>query len=230
MLTVKQKNLLTYISDKISKDGVAPSYDEMREAVGLKSKSGIHRLVAALEERAFIRRLPHRARAIEVIRLPEDLTRSREERLAAHNSRGAITNLADETEQADGNHTISLPLYGKIAAGTPIEALSDYSKNVDVSPNMLGNGDHYALEVSGDSMIESGILDGDTVIIRRAEQANNGDIVVALVDGEEATLKTFQNMGAEIALKPSNIDYETQYFAPSRVRIQGHLVGLLRHY
>lgn len=229
MLTKKQHQLLTFIHDRMQRDGVAPSFDEMKLALDLKSKSGIHRLITALEERGFLRRLPHRARALEVVKLPENASSpaddTNETNVIAGNFGRPGVSLASESDDA-----VQLPLYGKIAAGMPIEALQDPSTHIGVPPSMLGNGEHYALTIEGDSMIDAGILDGDTVIIQESNRAENGTIVVALVDEEEATLKRFRRKGETIALEPANPDYETRIFGPDRVRVQGKLVGLLRRY
>ncbi|MDG1707537.1 MAG: transcriptional repressor LexA [Emcibacteraceae bacterium] len=222
MLTKKQHTLLMLIHDRLQKDGVAPSFEEMKVALELKSKSGIHRLINALEERGFIRRLPNRARALEVIKLPED-----EETVSSPNNLFKPDFGANAKDVAPD--TIEIPLHGKIAAGTPIEALEQF-ENIGVPAAMLGGGSYYALDVDGDSMLEAGILDGDRVVIERCENANNGQIVVALVNEEEATLKTLQKRGPDIALEPSNRDFETQVYPANRVRIQGRLVGLLRQY
>lgn len=230
MLTKKQHQLLLFIHERTNADGVAPSFDEMKEALSLKSKSGIHRLIMALEERGFLRRLPNRARALEVVKLPES---------AAERGAGFAPNvIAGDFSGAmsgasNGNtaqETVDLPLYGKIAAGTPIEALRDPSEQIGVPGGMLGGGDHYALTIEGDSMIDAGILDGDTVVIKKCDTAENGSIVVALVDNEEATLKRLRRKGASVALEPANQDYETRIFGPDRVKVQGRLVGLLRNY
>ena len=220
MLTKKQHTLLMLIHERLQQDGVAPSFEEMKVALELKSKSGIHRLINALEERGFLRRLPNRARALEIIRLPED-----------EDTSPAPNNLfkPDFGAASVDPNTIEIPLHGKIAAGTPIEALESY-ENIGVPAGMLGTGSYYALDVDGDSMMEAGILDGDRVVIERCENANNGSIVVALVNEEEATLKTLQKRGPDIALEPSNSDFETQVYPANRVRIQGRLVGLLRQY
>lgn len=220
MLTKKQHTLLMLIHDRLKEDGVAPSFEEMKVALELKSKSGIHRLINALEERGFIRRLPNRARALEVIKLPED-----EEPEGANIFK---PDFSARSHDVDPN-TVEIPLHGKIAAGTPIEALEQY-ENIGVPAHMLGGGSYYALDVDGDSMMEAGILDGDRVVIERCDSANNGQIVVALVDEEEATLKTLQKRGPDVALEPSNSDFETQVFPANRVRIQGRLVGLIREY
>ncbi|RED53283.1 transcriptional repressor LexA [Aestuariispira insulae] len=231
MLTRKQYDLLMFVHDRLQKSGVSPSFDEMKEALDLKSKSGIHRLITSLEERGFIRRLPHRARALEVLKLPKNTT---PEELPVRN-RKVETLMKDDLAgmpiplHTPGSH-IQLPLYGRIAAGTPIEALRDHSNQVDVPASLLGRGDHYALEVDGDSMVEAGILDGDTIIVKKAETAHNGDIVVALVNGEEVTLKKFRRNGKSIALEPANEKYQTQVYSADQVNVQGHLVGLLRKY
>ncbi|HBU98166.1 MULTISPECIES: transcriptional repressor LexA [Thalassospira] len=235
MLTRKQYELLVYIDNYLRDRGISPSFDEMKEALDLKSKSGIHRLITGLEERGFIRRLAHRARALEVLRLPENSDDD------APETPNNVTSLASArktphrpttvpTAFSDNSDAISLPLYGRIAAGTPIEALRDQSTMVQVPAALLGAGDHYALEVSGDSMIEAGILDGDTVLIQRCEQAHDGTIVVALVDDSEATLKRLKRGRGEVMLEPANARYETRSLSPDRVRIQGRLVGLLRQY
>jgi repressor LexA len=235
MLTRKQNELLLYINRHLTEKGVAPSFDEMKEALGLKSKSGIHRLITGLEERGFIRRLPHKARALEVLRLPEDLgIGGRKSEGAGRfspnviqgNFGGAITGATVATEVP----AVQLPLYGRIAAGTPIEALRDHSRTIDVPGSLLGRGEHYALEVEGDSMINAGILDGDTGIIERCDNADTGAIVVALVDNTEVTLKRLRRKGDSIALEPANPAYETRIFGPDRVQIQGRLVGLLRRF
>ena len=239
MLTRKQHELLLFIHGRLSDSGVSPSFDEMKDALNLRSKSGIHRLITGLEERGFIRRLPHRARALEVVRLPEgmDATAS-----GARPPRGKFRpNVikGDFSGALAGRETppapaaaeiVQLPLYGRIAAGTPIEALRDNSNLVDVPASMLAGGDHYALEVAGDSMVEAGILDGDTVVIKRCDTADNGAIVVALVDANEATLKRLRRKGNTIALEPANPAYETRIFGADRVRVQGRLVGLIRKY
>ena len=225
MLTAKQKELLLLIRDRLAEDGVPPSFDEMKTALGLRSKSGIHRLITGLEERGFIRRLPHRARALEIIKLPENI-----EKAAKSIKRAASRVVAAMTD------TVSLPLYGRIAAGTPIEALRDPSAQIDVPAGLLASrkgaasGDHYALEVAGDSMIEAGIMDGDHVLIRKSDTADNGAIVVALVDDNEATLKYLERRNGQIALVPANARYETRMFDPARVKVQGQLVGLIRRY
>ncbi len=214
MLTAKQRELLLFIDDRLKQDGVSPSFDEMREALDLKSKSGVHRLISALEERGFIRRLPNRARALEVLKLPE--------------ARGSVTPIRTAVP-APANDTMEIPLHGKIAAGTPIEALQG-TETFAVPAALLGPGDHYALEVSGDSMVEEGILDGDFALIRKVDTARDGEIVVALIDNEEATLKTFRREGNMIRLDPANRHYEPQRYDPRRVQIQGRLAGLIRRY
>lgn len=220
MLTKKQHTLLMLIHERLQEDGVAPSFEEMKVALELKSKSGIHRLINALEERGFIRRLPNRARALEVIKLPED-----EEASAGNIFKPEFGGRSNDPDP----NTVDIPLHGKIAAGTPIEALEQY-ENIGVPAHMLGTGSYYALDVDGDSMLEAGILDGDRVVIERCDSASSGSIVVALVDEEEATLKTLQKRGPDVALEPSNRDFETQVYPANRVRIQGRLVGLLRQY
>ena len=233
MLTRKQHQLLTCIDDHLNSNGVPPSYDEMKDALGLKSKSGIHRLITALEERGFIRRLPHKARALEVLKKPQNMIddlpdKGSFEPRVVDGTFGQPANTGDNTEP--GEESVGLPFYGKIAAGTPIEALRDSSRSFDVPPGMLGRGDHYALEIEGDSMIEAGILDGDVVLIKRTDTADNGEIVVALVEGHEATLKRLRRKGASIALEPANAAHETRIFGPDQVRVQGRLVGLVRKY
>lgn len=238
MLTRKQYELLIFIDQRLKANGVSPSFDEMKEALDLKSKSGIHRLITGLEERGFIRRLPHRARAIEVLKLPENIGEPSEGASAApppkfspNVIRGDFKTALPGAAIGVAADAIDLPLYGKIAAGTPIEALRDHSNTVSVPSTLLGSGgDHYALTVEGDSMVEAGILDGDVVILRRCDTAENGSIVVALVDENEATLKRLRRKGASIALEPANQKYETRIFGPDRVRVQGRLVGLLRRY
>jgi len=235
MLTRKQHELLLFINERLSQGGVSPSFDEMKDALNLKSKSGIHRLITGLEERGFIRRLPHRARALEVLRLPEGLEartsgRPPRARFQPNVIKGDFSAALPGREVMAAAETVQLPLYGRIAAGTPIEALRDNSNYVDVPATMLAPGDHYALEVAGDSMIEAGILDGDTVVIQRCETAENGTIVVALVDDGEVTLKRLRRKGNTIALEPANTAYETRIFGADRVRVQGKLVGLFRKY
>ncbi|VAW05086.1 SOS-response repressor and protease LexA [hydrothermal vent metagenome] len=221
MLTNKQRDLLLFIHGKLQEDGVAPSFDEMKDALNLKSKSGIHRLIGALEERQFIRRLPNRARALEILRLPDS-----EENTAPDNL--FKPDFGHKAVATDPN-MVDIPLHGRIAAGTPIEALEQY-ENIPVPASMVGFGSHYALEIDGDSMMEAGILDGDTIVVQRCDSAENGTIVVALINEEEATLKTLYKKGPDVALEPANRDFETQTYPANRVRIQGRLVGLLRQY
>ena len=216
MLTAKQRELLIFIQQRLGESGISPSFDEMREALDLKSKSGVHRLISALEERGFIRRLPNRARALEVVKMPET-------RPAA-----SVTQLRPATP-APANDSIEIPLYGKIAAGTPIEALQG-TESFAVPAALLGPGEHYALEVSGDSRVEEGILDGDFALIRKVDTAHDGEIGVALVNNEEATLKTFRREGSMIRLDPANRHYEPQRYRPDQVQIQGRLAGLVRRY
>lgn len=225
MLTQRQHQLLLYIHGYLRDHGVPPSFEEMRAALGLKSKSGIHRLITGLQERGYIRRLPYRARALEVTRLPN----------GAHVDPGAsaaetnIVQFGHRPERPDDGMA-RLPLYGRIAAGTPIEALRDHTTQVLVPPHLLNNGDHYALEVVGDSMIEAGIQDGDVVVLERTDVADNGDIVVALIDDAEVTLKRLRCKGQTVALEAANPQYETRIFGPNRVRVQGRLCGLMRRY
>ncbi|MDP1618514.1 transcriptional repressor LexA [Phenylobacterium sp.] len=230
MLTRKQHELLMFIHERIKETGVSPSFDEMKEALDLASKSGIHRLITALEERGFLRRLPHRARALEVVKLPQQAT-------AAAPPKGRQAFRPQLVEPGDGpsapaaaNDTRELSVLGKIAAGTPIEAIQQERDRIHVPESMLGAGEHFVLEVQGDSMINAGILDGDYVVIRRADSANSGDIVVALVMGEEATLKRLRRKGASVALEAANPAYETRIFGPDQVAVQGRLVGLIRRY
>jgi len=239
MLTRKQYELLRFIESRLGEDGVSPSFDEMKEALGLKSKSGIHRLITALVERGFIRRLPHRARALEILKLPEDVQPSHSPAQQTQQAVQELTNVVSghfmktspvEELSSDSHQLSQLPMYGRIAAGTAIEALSDPSGMIDVPPSMLGMGEHYALEVDGDSMIDAGIHDGDTVIISRCDNAENGTIVVALVDDSEVTLKRLRRKGDSIALEPANTAYETRICGPDQVKVQGRLVGLLRNY
>ncbi|QLF70390.1 transcriptional repressor LexA [Peteryoungia desertarenae] len=236
MLTRKQQELLLFIHERMKESGVPPSFDEMKDALDLASKSGIHRLITALEERGFIRRLPNRARALEVIKLPEAYTPSLQPRRGfspevIEGSLGKAPPAPTLKRPAeDMSSSVSVPVMGRIAAGVPISAIQNNTHDINVPAEMLGSGDHYALEVRGDSMIEAGILDGDTVVIRNATTANPGDIVVALVDDEEATLKRFRRRGASIALEAANPAYETRIFGPDRVKIQGKLVGLIRRY
>ena len=235
MLTRKQHELLLFIHLRLSGTGVSPSFDEMKDALKLKSKSGIHRLITGLEERGFIRRLPHRARALEILRMPENAERTAEGAspgtgFAPKVIQGNFGASLPGAQVAQTSESMQLPLYGRIAAGTPIEALRDEEDFVDVPATILRKGEHYALEVDGDSMIDVGILDGDTVVIQRADTAENGSIVVALIDGREVTLKRIRRKGGAIALEPANKNYETRIFPPERVKIQGQLVGLLRRY
>ncbi|MFN3778176.1 MAG: transcriptional repressor LexA [Brevundimonas aurantiaca] len=231
MLTRKQHELLMFIHERIQETGVSPSFDEMKEALDLASKSGIHRLITALEERGFIRRLAHRARALEVTKLPEQATAGAPRGRAGFKPdviEGGGARPVAATSAA--NDTRELPLLGKIAAGTPIAAIQQEQERLPVPESMLGKGDHYILEIEGDSMIEAGILNGDLVVIRRGDTANNGEIVVALVEGEEATLKRLRRKGGSIALEPANRAYETRIFGPDQVEVQGKLVGLMRRY
>ena len=225
MLTRKQHELLLFIHKRLSADGVSPSFDEMKEALGLASKSGVHRLVSALEERGFIRRLAHRARALEVLKLPGG---QNPETPAGDN---VVTgNFGRAPEPSDAEAGIEVPVLGRIAAGVPIEAIQHETDRLSVPAAMIAGGEHFALEVNGDSMIEKGILDGDLVVIKRADTANTGDIVVALVHDEEATLKTLRKKGGSIALEAANPAYETRIFGPGEVKVQGRLVGLIRRY
>jgi repressor LexA len=232
MLTRKQFELLRFINERLKESGVPPSFDEMKDALDLRSKSGIHRLITALEERGFIRRLPNRARAIEVIKLPDSVTNGVGRRgftpSVIEGDLGRVrANIGDEE---NSGRPISIPVMGRIAAGTPIEAIQSRSHTIQVPPDLLSTGEHFALEVRGDSMIEAGILDGDTVLIKKGDGADTGDIVVALIDDEEATLKRFRRRGASIALEPANSAYEVRILPPNRVRVQGKLVGLFRRY
>ena len=233
MLTKKQLELLTFLKNHLNKNDVAPSFDEMKDALNLKSKSGIHRLVSALEERGFIRRLPNRARAIEIIKTTaiEPSIKSVTETLPRRQlSPNVIPGNFPRAIRSEDNQIIALPLYGKIAAGDPIEAINDLSQNIAVPNNLLGEGDHYALQVEGDSMVEAGIFDGDTAIIKKCENAENGTIVVALVENEEVTLKKLRKRNNSIALEPANPQYETRIFGPDQVKLQGKLVGIIRKY
>ncbi len=234
MLTQKQKQLLVFIHGRMQEAGVPPSFDEMKDALDLKSKSGIHRLITALVERGFIRRLPHRARAIEVIKLPDDAANVAIP-AASHSGfkpsviEGSKTSAPPVHLQAAANAT-TVPMMGRIAAGVPISAIQDHTQDVACPPDLLGKGEHFALEVNGDSMIEAGIHDGDTVVIQRCNSADNGDIVVALVEKEEATLKRLRKKGSTVALEAANPAYETRIFGPDQVEVQGRLVGLIRRY
>ena len=233
MLTRKQSELLRLINDRLQETGVPPSFDEMKDALELKSKSGIHRLILALEERGFIRRLPNRARALEVIRMPESASptaRPGRQRFNPSVVEGGLGKSAPRQVDEDEIRSVTIPVMGRIAAGTPISALQQQSHSINVSPEFLSHGEHFALEVRGDSMIEAGIFDGDTVIVRKQESADSGDIVVALIDEEEATLKRLRRRGTSIALEAANPAYETRLLGPNRVRIQGKLVSLLRRY
>ncbi len=244
MLTRKQQELLLFINDRLKQGGVSPSFDEMKTALGLKSKSGIHRLITGLSERGFIRRLAHRARALEVIRMPDGIPVAvaafpetlpsagvaASSKFQPNVIKGNFSGALPGREVANSVESVALPLYGRIAAGMPIEALRDHCTNIDVPASLLSGGEHYALEVAGDSMIDAGILDGDTVIIRRCEHADSGAIVVALVDALEVTLKRLRRKGQAIALEPANPAYETRIFGTDRVKIQGRLVGLIRQY
>ena len=238
MLTRKQHELLLFIHERLKEAGVPPSFDEMKDALDLKSKSGIHRLITALEERGFIRRLPNRARALEIVKLPDSVAPG----LAAPRAQGfspsVIEGSRGKVEQqpapapvpSSEDESVAIPVMGRIAAGVPIEAIQSHSHTVTMPADLLGGGEHYALEVRGDSMIDAGILDGDTVVIRKSDSADSGDIVVALIDDEEATLKRLRKKGASIALEAANPAYETRIFGPGRVRIQGKLVSLFRRY
>ena len=236
MLTKKQSELLRFINERLKEDGVPPSFDEMKEALDLRSKSGIHRLIMALEERGFIRRLPNRARALEVLRLPESSTPSPGARggkfspSVIEGDLGRVRQTNTIPLPGDDSGSVSIPVMGRIAAGTPISAIQSRSHTIGMPADMLGQGDHFALEVRGDSMIEAGILDQDVVIIRKQDTADTGDIVVALIDDEEATLKRLRKRGASIALEAANPAYETRIFGPDRIRIQGRLVSLIRKY
>ncbi|WP_176037399.1 transcriptional repressor LexA [Brucella tritici] len=240
MLTRKQHELLLFIHERLKETGIPPSFDEMKEALDLASKSGIHRLITALEERGFIRRLPNRARALEVLRLPDSIAPglNAQKKFAPSVIEGSLGKAppppplrpAPVATNDDTSATVSVPVMGRIAAGVPISAIQNQTHSLSLPPEMIGAGEHYALEVRGDSMIDAGIFDGDTVIIKRGESANPGEIVVALVDDEEATLKRFRRKGASIALEAANPAYETRIFGPDRVRVQGKLVGLIRRY
>ena len=235
MLTRKQHQLLMYINDYLTRTGTSPSFDEMKEALDLKSKSGIHRLVIGLEERGFIRRLAHRARAIEVLRLPETATAAGKSAgdasgFEANVIRGEFDKPLSGVRFGEDAATNQMPLYGRIAAGTPIEALSDPERAVDVPQHLMGKGEHYALEVDGDSMVDAGIMDGDVVVIERGDTADNGSIVVALIYDQEVTLKRLRRRGNSVALEPANKAYETRIFGPDQVKVQGRLVGLLRKF
>jgi repressor LexA len=236
MLTRKQHELLLFINTRLLENGIAPSFDEMKDALGLRSKSGIHRLISGLEERGFIKRIQHRARALEVARLPEDLGIQRKPEapkragFSPNVIRGNFGAALPGAVVSAASESVTLPLYGRIAAGTPIEALRDHSSSIDVPASLLGRGEHYALEVEGDSMINAGIHDGDVVLIEKCEAAETGTIIVALVDSNEVTLKRLRRKGDSIALEPANPAYETRIFGPDRVKIQGRLIGLFRRY
>ena len=236
MLTKKQLELLTFLKNHLKKNDVSPSFDEMKDALNLKSKSGIHRLVSALEERGFIRRLPNRARAIEIIKTTaiepsiKSVNETLPQRQFSPNVIPGNFPRAIRSEDNEDHQIIALPLYGKIAAGNPIEAINDPSRNIAVPCSLIGQGDHYALQVEGDSMIDAGIFDGDTAIIKKCESAENGTIVVALVENEEVTLKKLRKRNNSIALEPANPLYETRIFGPDQVELQGKLVGIIRKY
>lgn len=237
MLTRKQHELLVFIDRHLRQTGFSPSFEEMKEGLNLKSKSGIHRLISALEERGFLARRHHRARALEVLKLPENMREEPSAEAEAGGAgfspnviRGDFSARIAGVRAANDAAAIQLPLYGRIAAGLPIEALRDTSQHIDVPMALLSGGEHYALEVAGDSMVEAGILDGDTVIIRKDDAAENGQIVVALVDDSEVTLKRLRRRGNSIALEPCNVRHETRIFPADRVKVQGKLVGLLRRY
>jgi repressor LexA len=231
MLTSKQYELLRFIHERLKESGVPPSFEEMKEALNLRSKSGIHRLITALEERGFIRRLPNRARALEVLRLPETVAPGfgAKKGFSPNVIEGSLGRVRAASED-DGGRPVAVPVMGRIAAGTPIAAIQSRSHTIHVPPEILSSGDHFALEVRGDSMIEAGIFEGDLALIRKSDTAETGDIVVALIDEEEATLKRLRKKGASIALEAANPAYETRIFGPDRVRIQGKLVGLFRRY
>jgi repressor LexA len=234
MLTRKQAELLRFIHERLKEAGVPPSFDEMKDALDLRSKSGIHRLITALEERGFIRRLPNRARAIEVIKLPDSVAHgvgggARTRGFTPSVIEGNLGRVRAASED-DSGRPVAVPVMGRIAAGTPIEAIQTKSHVINIPPDLLSSGEHFALEVRGDSMIEAGILDGDMALIKRTDVADTGDIVVALIDEEEATLKRFRRRGASIALEPANTAYEVRILPPNRVRIQGKLISLFRRY
>lgn len=239
MLTRKQHELLMFIHERMKESGIPPSFDEMKDALDLASKSGIHRLITALEERGFIRRMPNRARALEVVKLPDSMNPSlggRKSRFEPSVIEGTLGRLATSPKGnvapfgGEAARPVSVPVMGRIAAGTPIAAIQSHSHTISVPPEMLAGGEHYALEVRGDSMVEAGIFDGDTVLIRKQDTAATGEIVVALVDDEEATLKRLRKKGNSVALEAANPAYETRIFPPDRVKVQGRLVGLLRKY
>ena len=237
MLTRKQHELLMFIHERMKESGIPPSFEEMKDALDLASKSGIHRLITALEERGFIRRLPNRARALEVVKLPDSMNPAlggRKAKFEPSVIEGNLGKVASPPARMSAveeyARPISVPVMGRIAAGTPIEAIQTHSHTILVPPEMLGSGEHYALEVRGDSMIDAGIFHLDTVLIKKQDQASSGDIIVALVDDEEATLKRLRRKGNTIALEAANPAYETRIFPPERVKVQGRLVGLLRRY
>ena len=234
MLTRKQSELLRFIHERLQEDGVPPSFDEMKDALDLRSKSGIHRLIMALEERGFIRRLANRARAIEVLRLPESATVAspRPQKFSPSVINGDLGRVRTPSPASgsEARAPVMVPLMGRIAAGTPISAIQTRTDTIGMPPDFLGSGDHFALEVRGDSMIEAGIFENDLVIIRKQDAAETGDIVVALIDDEEATLKRLRKRGASIALEAANPAYETRIFGPDRVRVQGKMVSLFRRY
>jgi repressor LexA len=233
MLTRKQHELLRFIHERLRETGIPPSFDEMKDALDLKSKSGIHRLITALEERGFIRRLPNRARALEVLRLPESASGASQKRFTPSVVEGGLAGKAKPAPQPahdPRDREMAIPVMGRIAAGTPISAIQTRSHSITLSGDFLSQGDHFALEVRGDSMVEAGILDGDLVVIRKQDSANTGDIIVALIDDEEATLKRFRRRGSSIALEAANQAYETRVLGPDRVKIQGKLVSLVRRY
>jgi repressor LexA len=234
MLTTKQKELLVFIDSRLRQTGVPPSFEEMKEALALQSKSGVHRLIMALEERGFIRRLPHRARAIEVIKLPDAMADGPQPRAGFNPSviegSGRRQPQLAPPPAAYAHSGATVPLMGRIAAGVPISAIQDHTQDIGVPPDLVAGGEHFALEVKGDSMIEAGINEGDIIILRRCDTAENGDIVVALIEQEEATLKRLRKKGASIALEAANPNYETRIFGPDQVDIQGRLVGLIRRF
>jgi repressor LexA len=235
MLTRKQQELLIFIHDRLARDGISPSFDEMKDALRLKSKSGIHRLISGLEERGFIRRLPHRARALEVMRLPESLNIKVAEAVqktaaGVKSATQKISETVGRAARALSDGLSPLPMMGRIAAGTAIEALREHNSFVDVPAALIGRGEHYVLEVAGDSMVEAGIFDGDSVVIQQCESAENGAVVVALIDKQEVTLKNFYRKGSMVDLVPANHDYQTMSYPADRVQVQGKLVGLLRKY
>src|SRR5262250_1524762 len=241
MLTRKQYELLRFINERLKEAGVPPSFDEMKDALDLRSKSGIHRLITALEERGFIRRLPNRARAIEVIKLPESVAHGMGSGMGsgmgAARARGFTPSVIEgnlgrvrTASEDDGGRPVAVPVMGRIAAGTPVEAIQTRSHTINMPPELLSSGEHFALEVRGDSMIDAGILDGDTALIKKTDVAETGDIVVALIDDEEATLKRLRRRGNSIALEPANTAYETRILPQDRVKIQGKMVGLFRKY